>query len=101
MNNNPKAAGRILSANLTVKGQVTIPKEVRERLHLKQGDKVIFEVKNSGEVVVKKGILAAFDNLVETLSAEAKKMGYTPKKLAKDLKVAEAEVWDKYYGRRE
>ncbi len=101
MSNNPKVVRRTLSANLTVKGQVTIPKEIRERLHLKQGDKVLFEISDSGEVVVKKGILAAFDNLAEALSAEAKKIGYSPGKLAKDLKIAESAVWDKYYGQKD
>ncbi len=100
MNNEPKV-GKILSANLTVKGQVTIPKAIREKLRLRQGDKVIFEIKDSGEVVVKKGILAAFDKLAETLSAEAKEIGYTQEQLADDLKIAEAKIREKYYGRED
>ncbi|PKM81994.1 MAG: AbrB/MazE/SpoVT family DNA-binding domain-containing protein [Firmicutes bacterium HGW-Firmicutes-14] len=101
MTGKPKAQNRILSANLTTKGQVTIPKEIRERLQLRQGDKVIFEIKDGGEVIVKKGILTAFDNLAETLSSEAKRRGYTPEQLANDLKIAEAAVWEKYYGQED
>jgi len=37
---------------LTSKGQVTIPKSVRDRLHVKAGDSVTFEVR--GETVVVK-----------------------------------------------
>jgi antitoxin PrlF len=37
---------------LTSKGQVTIPKTVREHLHVKEGDSVIFEV--VGDMVVVK-----------------------------------------------
>ena len=34
------------TATITSKGQITIPQEVRQRLGLKQGDKVTFEVEN-------------------------------------------------------
>ena len=40
-------------ATLTTKGQVTIPKEVRESLHLHSGDKIEFFVKESGETVIR------------------------------------------------
>ncbi|GBD40043.1 hypothetical protein HRbin37_02329 [bacterium HR37] len=40
------------SMTITVKGQVTIPKEIREFLNLKPGDKVIFE--KEGNIVVLK-----------------------------------------------
>ncbi len=96
-----RTSTKILSANLTVKGQVTIPKEIRDELAVKPGDKIIFEITDSGEVVVKKGILTSFDNFAEALATEAKRMGYTPKQLADDLKVAEELVWDKYYGKKD
>ena len=40
------------STTLTTKGQVTIPKEIREALSLKPGDKIIFE-KEGNKVVLK------------------------------------------------
>jgi AbrB family looped-hinge helix DNA binding protein len=39
---------------MTVKGQVTIPKRVREALRLRPGDGVDFDVNSDGEVVVHK-----------------------------------------------
>lgn len=43
-----------MAATLTVKGQVTIPKKVREALHLSPGDGVDFDVNREGQVVVHK-----------------------------------------------
>ncbi len=39
-------------AKLSSNGQVTVPVEVRRRLHLVPGDKVLFLEKENGEVVV-------------------------------------------------
>jgi AbrB family looped-hinge helix DNA binding protein len=42
------------ASTLTSKGQITLPREIRERLRLAQGDKVVFTVHPSGEVVVRR-----------------------------------------------
>ncbi len=39
-------------ATLTTKGQITIPKAVREALRLEAGDKVEFELRPDGSVVM-------------------------------------------------
>lgn len=39
---------------MTVKGQVTIPKKVRDALSLSPGDAVSFDVNTEGQVVVRK-----------------------------------------------
>jgi antitoxin PrlF len=39
-------------STLTSKGQITIPKVVRERLHLEVGDKVYFSVREDGSVLL-------------------------------------------------
>lgn len=43
-----------MATTMTVKGQVTIPKKVREALHLAPGDAVDFDVNRDGQVVVQK-----------------------------------------------
>lgn len=43
-----------MSHQVTVKGQVTIPKRVREHLGLKAGSGVEFEVDAKGDVVLRK-----------------------------------------------
>jgi len=40
-------------ATMTVKGQVTVPREIRNRLGLKSGDKVAFTILSDGTVVVR------------------------------------------------
>ena len=40
------------SATITSKGQVTIPKKVRDKLGLRPGDKLNFDIENDGEMKV-------------------------------------------------
>ena len=40
------------SATITSKGQITIPKAVRDELGLREGDRVAFRVASDGRVVV-------------------------------------------------
>ena len=39
-------------STITSKGQITLPKKVREALHLDVGDKVYFDVKEDGTVTL-------------------------------------------------
>lgn len=39
-------------ARLSSKGQVTVPRDIRERLKLKLGDKLRFRITDNGQVVV-------------------------------------------------
>lgn len=41
-------------ATVTSKGQITIPKEIRDRMDLTQGETVAFEFTEKGEVVMRK-----------------------------------------------
>ena len=43
-----------MATTMTIKGQVTIPKAVRDALHLTPGDRVHFDVDDRGAVVVRK-----------------------------------------------
>ena len=38
---------------MTIKGQVTVPREIRERLGLKSGDKMAFTMLSDGTVVMR------------------------------------------------
>ena len=41
------------TATLTSKGQITLPKEVREHFHLSEGDRLEFVIRSDGEVQVR------------------------------------------------
>ncbi len=43
-----------MATTMTVKGQVTIPKKVRDALRLSPGDSVDFNVNHEGQIVVHK-----------------------------------------------
>lgn len=43
-----------MATTMTVKGQVTIPKKVRDALRLSPGDAVDFDVNREGQIVVHK-----------------------------------------------
>jgi AbrB family looped-hinge helix DNA binding protein len=43
-----------MTTTMTIKGQVTIPKKVREALRLSPGDGVDFDVNRDGQVVLNK-----------------------------------------------
>jgi AbrB family looped-hinge helix DNA binding protein len=43
-----------MATTLTIKGQVTIPKQIRDALDLKPGCKLNFAVNDAGEVVLQK-----------------------------------------------
>ena len=46
-----------MSTTLTIKGQVTIPKQIRDALDLKPGCKLNFAVNDAGEVLLQKAEL--------------------------------------------
>lgn len=48
-------------ATLTTKGQITIPKSVRDRLHLNPGDRVDFTIEPGGEVTLRPATLDVRD----------------------------------------
>lgn len=51
------------TATLTSKGQVTIPKEIREKLRLKTGDRVLFWVDEEGGVHLRAQNRSILDNI--------------------------------------
>lgn len=60
-------------STLTSKGQVTIPKEVRDRLGLKEGDQLVFRVGEDGRLLVQPAqpsVLGRLSGLLAHLAKE-------------------------------
>ena len=61
-------------ARLTSKGQLTIPRDIREKLRLKQGDKVLF-MEEHGRIYLMNSSLSALNDLTNAMRGEAAKQG--------------------------
>jgi AbrB family looped-hinge helix DNA binding protein len=57
-------------SRISSKGQVTIPKSIRELLNLNEGDRVAF-IEEEGKIVISKANLIALRELQDALSKEA------------------------------
>lgn len=64
-------------AKLSANGQITVPAEVRRRLHLAPGDKVLFVEKPNGDVVVTKAGLVALAQVQAAFEGAASEVGLT------------------------
>lgn len=65
------------SSTLTSKGQVTIPREIREVLGLKEGDRVVFRLDDHGKVFVVPEASSPLGRLAGRLSHLARKQPVT------------------------
>lgn len=61
-------------AKLMAKGQVTIPKEVRTKLNLKEGDKVLFMEKD-GNIIILNSAMLALTQIQTAFEGEAERLG--------------------------
>ena len=61
-------------AKVTSKGQITIPVEIRNKLGIKNGDKVLF-IEEEGRVYMMNSSMDAFREAQRAFAEEAKKTG--------------------------
>lgn len=61
-------------AKITTKGQITIPMQIRRKLNLKDGDKVIFMEQN-GKIIVENSTRVALMETQEAFKGEAERLG--------------------------
>ncbi len=71
-----KAAYFTDSAKVMAKGQITLPKDVRELLGIDTGDKVTF-VCEGNKVLVMNAAVFAMETFAREMSGEAEKAGFT------------------------
>lgn len=61
-------------AKVTSKGQITIPKEIREKLGLKTGDKILF-IEDSGRIYLMNSSMNALREAQMAFKGEAERVG--------------------------
>ncbi len=61
-------------AKVTSKGQITIPIEIRRKLGVKEGDKILF-VEDRGRIVVMNSSMEALRKAQEDFAGEAERLG--------------------------
>jgi len=55
-------------AKVTSKGQITVPKEIRDKLGIRQGDELVFRETAAGYLIEKKVPESPFDKHIGSLS---------------------------------
>jgi len=61
-------------AKITSRGQITIPIDIRKKLGLKEGDKVVF-VEDGDRIVFANATKIAFENMRRAFAGEAERLG--------------------------
>lgn len=82
-------------SRISSKGQVTIPKTIRQLLNLNEGDRVAF-IEDDGKVVITKASLIALRELQDALSKEVQEKGITEEELLNEFEVVREEMWNEW-----
>jgi AbrB family looped-hinge helix DNA binding protein len=61
-------------AKVTLRGQITIPIEIRKKLGVKDGDKVIF-IEENGRIVMENSVRIALKDVQDAFRGEAERTG--------------------------
>jgi len=61
-------------AKVTVRGQITIPIEIRKKLNIKDGDKVVF-LEENGKIIMENSAMVALREVQDAFKGEAEKLG--------------------------
>lgn len=71
-------------AKVTSKGQITIPADIRKRLRLKPGDKVLF-LEDEGRVTIENSSMVALSTIQQAMADQARKTGVSTEDEVVDL----------------
>lgn len=86
-------------AKITTRGQITIPVEIRKKLGVKNGDKVIF-IEENGRIIIENAAMVALKNAQDAFAGEAERLGLKTEQDVVDLvKDVRCEVWEERHAR--
>ncbi len=84
-------------ARVSSQGKITIPVEIRKKLKLNEGDKVLF-LEEEGQIYVVNASLEALKKFQNKMKGEAKKAGITSKNdLTEEVEKSRQKIWDEQY----
>lgn len=84
-------------ARISSKGQITIPIEVRKKLNLKEGDKVIF-IEENGKIVIANASYVALKEIQQAMEGDANKQNLSSEEdVDKLVKETRKELWEGKY----
>lgn len=66
-------------AKVTTKGQITIPKSIRDSLNLKEGSKVIF-IQKGKDIIIKNSAMLALEKIQDAFEGEADRLNLESEK---------------------
>ena len=88
-------------AKITIRGQITIPIEIRKKLGVKDGDKVIF-VEENGRIIMENAAMIALKNAQDAFAGEAERLGLKNEQDVVDMvKEVRREVWEENNARND
>ncbi|MCG9969925.1 AbrB/MazE/SpoVT family DNA-binding domain-containing protein [Pelotomaculum terephthalicicum JT] len=88
-------------AKITTRGQITIPIEIRKKLGVKDGDKVIF-IEENGRIIMENAAMIALKNAQEAFAGEAERLGLKTEQDVVDLvKEVRRELWEERHARND
>jgi len=61
-------------AKITTRGQITIPLEIRRKLGVKDGDKVVF-LEQDGRIIMENSVMLALKDAQDAFRGEAERLG--------------------------
>ena len=73
------------SAKVMSKGQVTIPKDIREKMRINEGDQVVFVYDNE-KVIMMNAAIYAMKLMQEVMNGEAEKQGINEEDVSKIIR---------------
>jgi antitoxin PrlF len=88
----------MLKSTLTSKGQVTIPKQLRDQLGLKMGDRLMFKIEGDGKFVVEREEADPLAGLVGRLRHLAKDRPMTDEEMNEAIAQHHAEEDERIKG---
>jgi antitoxin PrlF len=96
-NSKKQEDGMMELSRISSKGQVTIPIDIRKKLSLKEGDKVLF-MEEAGKVFIANASFVALKKIQTAMEGEAEKAGLKTEQDVVDLvKSIRQELWEKNY----